>query len=217
MKANRIKLRRISLGVAILFSASALYAQSNTEQAVKQETEFGSVSTRHGTIEEKGLITYEITPNDFNYAGLSYASTFEDAGNGFYDFDATCYAASGWGFNFGIGGNWGLVDSDFSSLIFMAGPSYGYVLHEKVLLSASFDFVGQYANLGEGMQTGVNAVGESYTYQGTDSKFFWGFALIPKLVFKFGKIMPSAGLELQWMEEAEEVTVGFTVGLGIDI
>lgn len=109
--------------------------------------------------------------------GASYFAPFEQADLGYYMVGYTILSSAGWGADFHIGANYGLVDSDFAGVAFLAGPAYGYA-YKNFLFGASFDFLGTY--LGQG--------------SGEDLKFNWGFSLMPKAVVKFGKVQPWVGV-----------------------
>ena len=138
--------------------------------------------------EEKGY-----TLNDFSYYGISYFSSFDAAGSGYYMLGGCAFYDSGWGFDINIGANYGLVDSDYAGVMFLIGPAYGHAF-DNLLISASFDFMGQYVN-----------------------EFTWGFALLPKIGIKLGKVTPWVGINAIWYEDAKEIDLGFQVGIGFNI
>lgn len=154
--------------------------------------------------------------NDFSLSGLFYRASFEDAGTGFYGLGGIVFTSSGWGFNLSIGTDWGLVEKHYEGVCFYIGPSYGYN-YNNILLMCSLDFVGIYAGQGEGLQTGTNHIGETYTYIGTEDKFNWGIALSPQVGIKLNKVTPYLGLDFNWSKEAKKINVGFCVGVGFDI
>lgn len=156
---------------------------------------------------------YEV--DDFGSFGISYFSTFDNAGKGYYMFGGDFYANSGWGANLHFGFNYGLVDSDYAGSVFLIGPSYGHV-YNNVLVSASLDFVGTYSGTGESEKTGTNNKGEEISYLGTDSKFNWGLALMPKAAIKWGKLTPWLGVNALWIKGADKIHLGFHVGIGFD-
>lgn len=156
------------------------------------------------------------TPFDFCSFGISYIADFDTAGEGHYMIGGSVMNDAGWGADFHIGANYGLVDKDFAGVLFPPGPSYGHVV-ENVLISASLDFVGNYSGTGEGEKTGTNHKGEEYHYKGTDLKFGWGISLMPKAMIMLGKVRPWIGLNATWSKGSDKLGIGFQVGLGFDI
>lgn len=154
--------------------------------------------------------------SDFTLYGISYFSTFDNAGKGYYMFGGDVYSDSGWGGNLHFGFNYGLVDSDYAGGVFLIGPSYGHV-YKNVLVSASFDFMGAYSSNGKSVKYGTNNKGEEISYLGTDDKFNWGFALMPKAAIKLGKLTPWLGVNALWIKGADKIQFGFHVGIGFDL
>ena len=150
--------------------------------------------------------------SDFSYLGISYAAPFESAGEGFYMFGSQRLFDNGWGFDFRLGANYGLVDSDFAGVAIMAGPAYGYV-YNNILLSTSLDFLGVYAGTGKKEKT----TDRGNKYIGNDSKFDWGLALMPKVAVRLGNVIPWTGINAQWKEGANKLSLGFEVGIGFRI
>lgn len=171
----------------------------------------------------KNQSTSPKTPHDFSNYGVEYIAPFEYAGEGGYYIGGQVYTYSGWGGEFYIGGNYGLVDSDFAGMLFRLGALYGHMLSDNVLLSTSFGFDGSYHGTGTYIKSGYsnsNASwgGHYYEYEAkNDSEFSWGLSLKPKLVFKIGKIMPQVGLSFNWAEGSDKIDVGFAVGVGWEI
>ena len=177
------------------------------------ETAAGDTAVPEKTLSEPSATAYQygesvnpvtdggkLTPNDFAMVGASYFAPFEQADLGYYMVGYTILSSAGWGANFHIGANYGLVDSDFAGVAFLAGPAYGYA-YKNFLFGASFDFLGTY--LGQG--------------SGEDLKFNWGFSLMPKAVVKFGKVQPWVGVNASWVKGADKLTVGFQVGIGFNV
>lgn len=153
---------------------------------------------------------------DWSHFGIGYMASFDAADTGFYGLFGTVYTASGWGVNFNIGFDYGLVDSDWAGCTFLIGPAYGYIVHENILLDASLNFLGRYAGTGKGQKTGVGKNGEEYHYTGTDNEFNWGIAFMPRVVFKVGKVKPWVGLNANWAKDTD-LDFGFEVGIGFNI
>lgn len=156
-------------------------------------------------------------PSDFAHCSLSFYAGFENVKySGFYMLGGEVLGDSGWGADFHIGADYGLVEKDFAGVSFFVGPAYGHVFG-NLLISSSFDFVGSYAGTGEGIKESTNAMGEIYTYKGTDLKFQWGFALMPKLTFKAGKVYPWGGVNAMWAKGADKLSFGFQIGIGFKL
>lgn len=163
--------------------------------------------------------SYDNTSYDllsFSNYGVGYRASFKDAGHGVYGLGGSVYSSCGVGFDLFLGANYGLVDSDYAGGTFFIGPCYGYNI-KNVLLSVSFDFVGQYMGQGEKQMEGTNKKGEKYSYVGTDFKFTWGLAFTPKIGLKLNKIMPYCGIDLLWNKDVKEIEVGFVLGVGFDL
>lgn len=156
-----------------------------------------------------------ITLNDFSYYGASYFASFEEADKGFYMLGGTAFHNSGWGIDFHIGANYGLVDSDFAGSAFLIGPAYGYAIN-NILVSASLDFMGTYTGCGEGIPIDTGYYGND-VYSETDLKFGWGITLMPQIGIKLGKVTPCLGVNATWTKGAKELDWGFQVGIGIHI
>lgn len=154
--------------------------------------------------------------SDFSFYGISYFAPFEDADKGYYMVGGEFFSDSGWGGDLQLGFNYGLVDKDYAGCAFLVGPAYGYAFN-KILVSASLDFIGTYSGTGKAQKTGTNGKGEKYTYLGTDSKFNWGIALMPKAAIKLGKVIPWAGVNALWAKGADKLSFGFQIGIGFDI
>ena len=154
--------------------------------------------------------------SDFSSYDLCYRASFEDVGTGYYCLGGTAFTSSGWGVNFYLGANYGLVKKNYDGVCFYIGPSYGYNF-KNILLMGSLDFVGSYAGQGKREHTGTNHKGETYTYTGTKSKFDWGIALSPQVGIKLNKVTPYLGLDFNWAKGAKKIDVGFCIGVGFDI
>lgn len=189
---NTLKKILLSVVCTIVFGVCSAVAQTNT------------------------TINREYNVSDFRFYGISYVASFNKAGEGFYMIGGNALSDSGWGVDFHLGANYGLVDKDFAGVAFLVGPAYGYAFN-NVLASASLDFMGTYLSTGTSEKTGTNAKGEEYSYLGTDSKFNWGIALMPKIAIKLGKVMPWVGVNAQWANGADKLSVGFQVGVGFNL
>lgn len=156
-------------------------------------------------------------PSDFAHCSLSFYAGFENVKyTSFYMFGGEILGDSGWGVDFYIGADYGLVEKDYAGSVFFIGPAYGHVFG-NLLISSSFDFVGFYVGTGESMKERTNAMGETSSYKGIDSKFQWGFALMPKLTYKVGKVYPWGGINAMWAKGADKLSLGFQIGIGFKI
>lgn len=153
---------------------------------------------------------------DFHVYGVNYRASFKDAGHGFYGLGGYAFSSSGFGANFSIGADYGLVNKDYAGICFYIGPSYAYALN-NVLFMASLDYVGTYLGTGNSEKTGTNHKGETYTYEGNDSKYSWGIAFSPSVGIKINKFTPYVGLDFNWSKDAKKIDVGFCAGIGFDI
>ena len=159
-------------------------------------------------------------PCSFNFTGATYIASFEAADKGAYYFNWQIFSSSGWGAEFGLGANYGLIESDYAGVFFRAGGAYGYAITDKILLSTSFCFEGNYHGTGEYIESGYsnsNANWGGHYYEVTrkgDLKFDWGLSFNPQIVFKMGKMLPHAGLSFNWSQGTKKIDVGFIVGVG---
>lgn len=149
-------------------------------------------------------------PNNFCYYGAEYSASFDAPDLGIYSISWQSLNSKGWGADFSIGANYGIVDSDYAGMYFNFGPAYGYAISEKVLVSASMCFSGAYVGQGSVSDSRGNK-------KENDSKFFAGAALRPRVVFKLGKVLPHAGLMFQYSGATDDVSVGFVAGIGFNI
>lgn len=131
---------------------------------------------------------------DFSAIGISYCAPFDFAGQGHYMWGGTSFPSEkGWGIDFHVGLNAGLVDSDNISCSFLVGPAYGYVIN-NLMIATSLNFNGVYAN-----------------------KFNWGIALMPKAVIKLGKVQPWLGVNAIWSKGSDKLGAQFQIGVAFDI
>lgn len=130
---------------------------------------------------------------DFVEYGVSYFAPFEEPGTGFYMVGSQMFFGDkGFGAEFRVGFNFGLVDSEYASSIFLIGPSYGYAINENIAVSTSLNFLGAYSN----------------------DEFNCGAAFMPKVTLKFGKVLPWFGVNASYGAGADDVAFGFQVGVG---
>ena len=133
---------------------------------------------------------------DFVEYGVSYFAPFEEPGTGFYMVGSQMFFGDkGFGAEFRVGFNFGLVDSEYASSIFLIGPSYGYAINENIAVSTSLNFLGAYSN----------------------DEFNCGAAFMPKVILKFGKVLPWFGVNAFYGAGAEEINFGFQVGVGFSL
>lgn len=210
-------------GNTAIESTPVLHEKENTEIAGKSldsnplihHTENVDVSKNNNNSISK------IDPYDFGYWGFTYNAPFENADLGAYYIEQHVFhTGSGWGVEWGLGANYGLVDSDYAGILFKAGVTHGWPISEKVLFATSFCFDGSYSGTGKYIESGYSNSNASWGGQyyeverSGDQEFYWGFSLRPKIIFKAGKIYPNLGLMFSWMKDAEEISVGFTFGIG---
>ena len=149
---------------------------------------------------------------------FSYSSTFEDADKGAYYFGGRFVSPSGWGGEWNVGANYGIIDSDYASIFFKLGPSYSVAISEKVLLNTSFCFD---ADISSTPEYTVKEWHESHwgsswvdVKKGGEEVFSWGLSLNPRLIFKVGKVYPQAGLTFVWSKDTKKINTGFVIALG---
>lgn len=147
--------------------------------------------------------------SDFAPYSISYLASFKYAEIGYYMFGGHFLNAEGWGFDFQIGSNIGLVERDYSGVVFMVGPGYGCTKN-NIQTAVFLDFVGITSSNGSAEYRKANNIDK-------ENRFDWGLSLEPRITVKLGRIFPWAGLSVQWAEATDKITVGFHVGIGINI
>lgn len=148
-------------------------------------------------------------PREFDYVGVEYCAPYDAPDNGIYSLGWRTANSKGYGLELTVGGNWGLVSSNYDGMYFNIGPSYSYVITDKIMLNASLCFSGCY--VGQGVRY------ERYETVSNGMKFFGGAALRPQVIFKFGNFIPHAGVGFQYIGSTRELFFGFCTGVGYKI
>ena len=152
-----------------------------------------SVSTPKSSVLPAKLQSTKLySPSDFAEYGISYFAGFEYPAEGHYMIGGQGFNDNGIGGEFRIGFNYGLVDSDYASVLLLVGPAYGYAI-DKLFISTSLNFCGLYI---------------------PDYGFECGVALMPKVALKLGKVQPWFGVNASYGAGADDVAFGFQVGVG---
>ena len=160
----------------------------------------------------------KIDPSDFSHWGFEYTASFKAAEYGSYSYNIQVIRPSGFGAEWGIGANFGLIDSDFSCVFFRLGAVYGYAFSDCAMLSTSFGFDGSYHGTGTYISYEQASAGNYYPItRSGDMKFDWGLSLKPQIILKAGKILPHAGLTFSWSKITSRIGIGFVVGIGISL
>lgn len=160
--------------------------------AVSAQTTDGRNETKNSSMRD---------PYDFSYCGVHYTAPFKMADIGCYGIDFIVFTSGGFGMEMGYGCNFGLVDIDFAEVVIRYGIAYGTVVSDNALLSTS-----------------LCLEMAPYTDPFNDKmKMLFGFSLKPQLVFKIGSISPHAGLTFSGTELSDKISVGFFLGIGIDV
>lgn len=137
--------------------------------------------------------------------GLTYfACDFEDVkASGHYGLtlDMLNIGESLFGFNTTLGSfNYGLVDKEHTTDLILFGPNVSYEIVQNVILSLP-------------VQAMCNV-----SFEGSDTKTTWGWAISPRLYYSFGKVNVNAGILVNGgFKKEEDVTCGFTVGIGFGV
>lgn len=137
--------------------------------------------------------------------GLTYfACDFEDVkASGHYGLtlDMLNIGGSLFGFNTTLGSfNYGLVDKEHTTDLILFGPNVSYEIVQNVILSLP-------------VQAMCNV-----SFEGSDTKTTWGWAISPRLYYSFGKVNVNAGILVNGgFKKEEDVTCGFTVGIGFGV
>lgn len=216
IEANPDAAQFIYVGMELTIPTSTQLPEPTTSQEVKDSSSFFTTPTPNTFKEPNPTSKDSYTPFDFSSFSVSYLADFDAAGKGHYMIGGSVINDSGWGADFHIGFNYGLVDKDFAGVLFLAGPAYGHVV-ENVLISSSLNFVGNYYGTGKGKKTGTNHKGEEYHYTGSDLKFGWGIALMPKITIMVGNVKPWIGVNATWTKGVDKLGIGFQIGLGFNI
>lgn len=137
--------------------------------------------------------------------GLTYfACDFEDVkASGHYGLtlDMLNIGESLFGFNTTLGSfNYGLVDKEDTTDLILFGPNVSYEIVQNVILSLP-------------VQAMCNV-----SFEESDTKTTWGWAISPRLYYSFGKVNVNAGILVNGgFKKEEDVTCGFTVGIGFGV
>lgn len=137
--------------------------------------------------------------------GLTYfACDFEDvklSGHYGITLDMLNIGESLFGFNTTLGSfNYGLVDKEYTTDLILFGPNVSYEIVQNVIVSLP-------------VQAMCNV-----SFEGTDTKTAWGWAISPRLYYSFGKVNVNAGILVNGgFKKEEDVTCGFTVGIGFGV
>lgn len=137
--------------------------------------------------------------------GLTYfACDFEDVkASGHYGLtlDMLNIGESLFGFNTTLGSfNYGLVDKEHTTDLILFDPNVSYEIVQNVILSLP-------------VQAMCNV-----SFEGSDTKTAWGWAISPRLYYSFGKVNVNAGILVNGgFKKEEDVTCGFTVGIGFGV
>lgn len=137
--------------------------------------------------------------------GLTYfACDFEDvklSGHYGITLDMLNIGESLFGFNTTLGSfNYGLVDKEYTTDLILFGPNVSYEIVQNVIVSFP-------------IQAMCNV-----SFEGTDTKTAWGWAISPRLYYSFGKVNVNAGILVNGgFKKEEDVTCGFTVGIGFGV
>lgn len=130
---------------------------------------------------------------DFEYVKLSghYGITV----------DALNIGGSLFGFNTTVGSfNYGLVDKESTTDLILFGPNVAYEFAQNFIVALP-------------VQALCNV-----SFEGTDTKTSWGWAISPRLYYSFGKVNVNAGILVSGgFKKGEKATCGFTVGIGFDV
>ncbi len=160
----------------------------------------------------------KIDPSDFTCIDFGYTASFKAAEYGSYGYNIKLYTSGGFGAEWGMGANFGLIDSHFSGVFFRLGAVYGYAFSDCAMLSTSFGFDGSYHGTGTYISYGQASSGNYYPItRSGDLKFDWGLSLKPQIILKAGKILPQAGLTFSWSKNTSKIGIGFVVGIGISL
>ena len=96
--------------------------------------------------------------------------------------------------------NYGLVDKEHTTDLILFGPNVSYEIVQNVILSLP-------------VQAMCNV-----SFEGSDTKTTWGWAISPRLYYSFGKVNVNAGILVNGgFKKEEDVTCGFTVGIGFGV
>ena len=160
----------------------------------------------------------KIDPSDFTCIDFGYTASFKAAEYGSYSYNIQVIGLSGFGAEWGMGANFGLIDSDFAGVFFRAGAVYGYAFSDFAMLSTSFGFDGSYHGTGTYISYEQASSGNYYPItRSGDLKFDWGLSLKSQIILKAGKILPHAGLTFSWSKITSRIGIGFVVGIGFTL
>ena len=137
--------------------------------------------------------------------GLTYfAQDFDDvklSGHYGLTIDALNIGSSLFGFNITVGSfNYGLVDKDYTTDLILFGPNVAYEFAPNFIVALP-----------------IQAMCD-VSFEGTDTKTAWGWAISPRLYYSFGKVNINAGVLINGgFKKGEKATCGFTAGIGFHV
>ncbi len=163
----------------------------------------------------------EIDKSSFSHYGIHYSADFESLDAGFYGFSGHTFGTFGKhiGVSLSLNFDFGLVDSDYTSCLGKFGPNYSYAFSEHVCFYVPLFFDMMYSSnpTMKHVEADTHFGHASFDKKELKRKFHWGFELAPSFAFKAGKVIFTAGITLNWMHKADEISTGGIVGIGLEI
>lgn len=198
--------------ISMMASSQFVSGNNNRLNRSKSSSQYrGSMSN----VDKTQYNNSDVDPSDFSYIGVEYTSSFELPDMGSYSLCWQIFGMSGWGGEYGIGFNYGLIPSDYAGVQYRLGVVYGLVISDFAMLSTSFGFDGNYHGTGTYVSYEPSSSGKYYPItRSGDPKFDWGLSAKPQLIFKVGGMLLHGGLSINWTEVTSKINVGFVVGIG---
>ncbi len=178
--------------------------QESTEKVRSQQSVYKSIAKAESNYNSASSSTWQRNQSRIIWGLTYFAQDFDDVKlSGHYGFtvDALNIGGSLFGFNATLASfNWGLADKGNTTDLILVGPNVAYEFAQNFIVALP-------------VQAMCN-----FSFEGTDTKTSWGWAISPRLYYSFGKVNVNAGILINGgFKKGEKATCGFTAGVGFDI
>lgn len=180
-------------------------AQQGTVEKVKpQQSTYKSTAKVERNYNNASSNTWQRNQSRIMWGLTYFAQDFDDVKlSGHYGFtiDALNIGDSLFGFNATLSSfNWGLVDKEYTTDLILFGPNVAYEFAQNFIVALP-------------VQAMCNV-----SFEGTDTKTSWGWAISPRLYYSLGKVNINAGILVNGgFKKGEKATCGFVAGIGFDV
>lgn len=184
--------------------AQTLTQQETVKKDKRQQSAYESSTTIKSNYNKVSSNSWQRNQPRIMWGLTYFAQDFDDVKlSGHYGLaiDALNIGGSLFGFNATLGSfNWGLVDKDYTTDVMLLGPNVAYEFAPNIIVALPAQVMC------------------TVSFEGTDTKTSWGWAISPRLYYSFGKVNLNAGVLINGgFKKGEKATCGFTVGIGFDV